>query len=89
METERVFLLLAACASAAWARGKGGAGTGGGGNSWRGGEFCSLVMLVVIIAGILVIGDVDEFVTCLTTFAQFGVMLTLSFSNCLCEKRGK
>ena len=35
METERVFLLLAACASAAWARGKGGAGTGGGGNSWR------------------------------------------------------
>ena len=46
-------------------------------------------MLVVIIAGILVIGDVDEFVTCLTTFAQFGVMLTLSFSNCLCEKRGK
>ena len=54
METERVFLLLAACASAAWARGKGGAGTGGGGNSWRGGEMCSLMMLVVIIAGMLV-----------------------------------
>ena len=38
METERVFFLLAACSSAAWARGKGGAGTGGGGNSWRGGD---------------------------------------------------
>ena len=63
METERVFLLLAACASAAWARGKGGAGTGGGGNSWRGGDFCSLMMLVVIIAGMLVIGVVGEFFT--------------------------
>ena len=61
METERVFLLLAACASAAWARGKGGAGTGGGGNSWRGGGFCSLMRLVVgvtagIYAWMLVIG---------------------------------
>ena len=63
METERVFLLLAACASAAWARGKGGAGTGGGGNSWRGGNICSLMMLVVIIAGMLVIGVVGEFFT--------------------------
>ena len=63
METERVFLLLAACASAAWARGKGGAGTGGGGNSWRGGRICSLMMLVVIIAGMLVIGVVGEFFT--------------------------
>ena len=63
METERVFLLLAACASSAWARGKGGAGTGGGGNSWRGGKICSLMMLVVIIAGMLVIGNVGEFFT--------------------------
>ena len=57
METERVFLLLAACASAAWARGKGGAGTGGGGNSWRGGGFCSLMRLVVI-TWMLVVGVV-------------------------------
>ena len=63
METERVFLLLAACASSVWARGKGGAGTGGGGNSWRGGRICSLMMLVVIIAGMLVIGVVGEFFT--------------------------
>ena len=63
METERVFLLLAACASAAWARGKGGAGTGGGGNSWRGGEICSLMRLAVIIAGMLVNGVVSEFFT--------------------------
>ena len=67
METERVFLLLAACASAAWARGKGGAGTGGGGNSWRGGGFCSLMLVVGVTAGIyawmLVIGVVGEFFT--------------------------
>ena len=63
METERVFLLLAACASAAWARGKGGAGTGGGGNSWRGGGFCSLVLVVGVIAVMLVIDVVGEFFT--------------------------
>ena len=60
METERVFFLLAACSSAAWARGKGGAGTGGGGNSWRGGGFC---VTAGIYAWMLVIGDVGEFFT--------------------------
>ena len=67
METERVFFLLAACSSAAWARGKGGAGTGGGGNSWRGGGFCSLMLVVGVIAGfyawILVIVVGGEFFT--------------------------
>ena len=67
METERVFFLLAACSSAAWARGKGGAGTGGGGNSWRGGGFCSLMLVVGVIGGfsawMLVIGVVGKLFT--------------------------
>ena len=79
METERVFLLLAACASSAWARGKGGAGTGGGGNSWRGGGFCSLMLVVGVTAGIyawmLVIGVVGEFFTLnLCTFCGYAYL---------------